>query len=55
MTEVKTSAEIDVQYKNKVPKFPEKLSYGDTDDYAGVALKMKAFTVICLIFVVLWL
>ena len=54
MSEVMTTAEVDAQYKSKVPKFPEKLSFGDTDDYAGVSLKMKAFTVSCLSCFVLW-
>ena len=41
MDRVPTTAEIDAQYKQHIPKFPEKLDWGDTEDYVAIGMRRK--------------
>ena len=45
MENVWTSAEIDADYKVRVPKFPEKVDWADTEDYLAIGMKRKVLTV----------
>ena len=44
-TSTRTSAEVDADYKNRVPKFDEKVDVCETDDILGIKLKRKPFVV----------
>ena len=45
MDRVRTSVEIDADYKKRVPKFPEKINWADTEDFVAIGMKCKVLTV----------
>ena len=45
MAKVRTSAEVDADYKTRVPKFPEKVDWADTEDYVAIGMKRKVLMV----------
>ena len=47
MERIPTSAEVDAQYKECIPEFPEKLDYGDTKDYVAIGMRRKP-VMVCL-------
>ena len=49
MQEVRTSAEVNSDYKGHVPKFPEKVDWGNTEDYVAIGMKCKVMVVHALI------
>ena len=45
MERVKTTEEVNAEYKTRAPKFDEKIHFGDTEDWVALSAKRKPFTV----------
>ena len=46
----RTSAEVDAEYKGRVPKFDEKIDACHTDDLLGIKMKRKPLLVSVIVF-----
>ena len=45
MDQIKTTQEVNAEYKSRAPKFDEKIHLGDTEDWVALSAKRKPFTV----------